>query len=283
MRPPTVLEYNDPRMARAWIGTSGYNYAHWEGVFYPEGLPTRKWLSYYAQVFPTVELNVTFYRLPQKKTFETWAKTVPDGFTFVLKGSRFITHIKRLKEAESSIHILFDQSSPLAEKIAAVLWQLPPRFRVDRERLEAFLHALRTSSLARRYLHAFEFRDRTWFREDVYETLRKYNAALVLADWPFQVLGPGMKSQDIDREAIEVPHTANFVYLRRHGPGALFSSNYPDRMIKSDAGAIRKWLAEGREVYCFFNNDVAGYAVKNAIRLHELVERGSSRNVPGDL
>jgi len=261
-------------MARAWIGTSGYNYAHWEGVFYPEGLPARKWLSYYAQVFPTVELNVTFYRLPQKKTFETWAKTAPEGFAFVLKGSRFITHIKRLKDAEGSIQILFDQSSPLEEKIAAVLWQLPPRFRVDLQRLKAFLRALQESPLARRYRHAFEFRDRTWFCDDVYDILQNHNAAIVLADWPFQVLAHGMRVQDIDREAIEAPLTANFVYLRRHGPGALFSSNYPERMIRSDAEAIRKWLTEGREVYCFYNNDVAGYAVKNALRLRELVEQG---------
>ncbi|MDR5703771.1 MAG: DUF72 domain-containing protein [Armatimonadota bacterium] len=264
-------------MARAWIGTSGYNYAHWEGVFYPQGLPARKWLSYYAQRFSIVELNVTFYRLPQKKTFETWAKTAPEGFVFVLKGSRFITHIKRLKETESSLYILFDQSSPLADRIAAVLWQLPPRFRADLERLESFLQALRASPLAQRYRHAFEFRDMTWFRDDIYEILKKHNAALVLADWPFQVLGPGMKAQHIDREAIQVPHTANFVYLRRHGPGALFSSNYPERMIKSDAEAIQKWLAEGREVYCFYNNDVAGYAVKNALKLKELVEgKGSA-------
>ncbi len=258
-------------MATAWIGTSGFTYRHWVGVFYPEGLPQRRWLSYYARHFHAVELNVTFYRLPPRTAFQTWARQVPEGFRFVLKGSRFITHLRRLRDVEEALARLFAYVEPLGARLSCVLWQLPGRFRADVDLLEAFLRMLPSS-----VRHAFEFRDPSWFDASVFTRLRAYDVAVVAADWPAQVLLPGMAPYLLDRPAVLVPHTASWSYLRRHGPGAPYHGCYAEAHIRADAAWVAEALREGRDVYVFYNNDVAGHAVHNALALARAVGTAAS-------
>lgn len=243
-------------MSKVFVGTSGYLYRHWaDDVFYPKDLKTNEWLQYYCQFFKTVELNVTFYRLPTKEAFRGWFKKTPADFHFAIKGSRFITHIKRLKDADRPLKLFLNRASGLKEKLDVVLWQLPPKFKVDIERLNKFIRAL---SRYKRFRYAFEFRDETWLIQKVFCVLADFNIALCIADWP--------------SFSIELPQTANFLYLRRHGTGAwLYSGNYSVAQLKGDATRIRGWLKEGKDVYIYFNNDARGYAPKNARTLLDIL------------
>lgn len=261
--------YDQPKMTeRAWqaintsrsfVGTSGFIYDHWGGgVFYPEKLPQRKWLEYYAGHFDTVELNVAFYRLPSEDAFRSWYKRTPRGFTFALKGSRFITHVKRLKDCQAPLRLYLQRARILKEKFSVVLWQLPPRFRKDLQRLEDFVQRLKRFGPMR---HAFEFRDKSWLSRDVYSVLEAYDMALCMADWP-------MSSR-------EIPETAGFLYLRRHGPQAgrrPYYGCYSKRELLKDARDIRGWLSRGKDVYIYFNNDAGGWAVRNALDLKRFVQ-----------
>ncbi|HHT9153154.1 MAG TPA: DUF72 domain-containing protein [Candidatus Hypogeohydataceae bacterium YC40] len=240
----------------AFTGTSGFMYPHWgRGVFYPEHLPQRKWLEHYAEYFDTVELNVTFYRLPTAEAFKSWYKRSPRGFAFALKGSRFITHIKRLKDCQSPLKLYFERARLLKEKLSVVLWQLPPRYKKDAQRLRDFIKALKPYT---GYRHAFEFRDPSWLEEQIYELLKEADMAICEADWPCM-------PQDL-------PLTASFAYLRRHGPGGLYSGCYSKAFLKQDARRIKDWLDKGRSVYIYFNNDADGWAVRNAIELKEMLK-----------
>ncbi|NIM47423.1 MAG: DUF72 domain-containing protein [Candidatus Aenigmarchaeota archaeon] len=244
-------------MAKVYIGTSGYSYPHWsDGVFYPSGLYQPKWLEFYAENFNTVELNVTFYRLPAKKVFEGWYGRTPKDFLFVVKGSRFITHIKRLKNVEEPISLLFDRALALKEKLGMILWQLPPSLKVDTKRLEQFLKLLKTQSKSR---YTFEFRNQSWFTDKIYELLKKYNAALCIADSP-----------SFPKEEVV---TADFVYVRFHGGTELYGSNYSDKELSNWAQKIKKWTKQNLDVYCYFNNDAYGYAIQNARTLKDLVKK----------
>lgn len=211
-------------MPKLFIGTSGWNYAHWaNGVFYPEGLSQGKWLQHYVKYFNAVELNVTFYRLVQKNTFSNWHKRTPQGFSFVAKGSRFITHIKKLKGVEESLTLFIDNVIELKEKLSAILWQLAPSFKKDLKRLERFLKLLKKKEIRQ----VFEFRNETWFDKEVYDLLKEYNACLCIAHsgrFPF---------------VKEV--TADFLYLRFHGGESLYSSNYSDKELKDWARFARKY------------------------------------------
>lgn len=241
---------------RVFIGTSGYNYWHWgDGVFYPADLPQGKWLEYYTKFFDTVELNVTFYRLPQKKTFGNWYKRTAKNFLFVAKGSRFITHIKKLKDCAEPLKIFFTNVSALKEKLGPVLWQLPPGLKANKEKLSNFCRVLK--KMMPKIAQVFEFRNESWFNDEIYEVLRKYNFLLCIAhspDWPCV-------------EEI----TADSVYLRFHGGETLYGSNYSEEELKSWARKIRNWLKQVKSVYVYFNNDAYGYAVKNALRLKEMI------------
>lgn len=241
----------------AFIGTSGYSYPHWRGLFYPEGLPSREWLRFYAGIFNTVELNVTFYRLPRESTFQNWYRITTPDFSFVLKGSRLITHRKRLTEPAEAVAIFFSRAALLKEKLGAVLWQLPPGMRVDSGRLEEFCRVLRESPGARSVRHAFEFRHESWFTAEIYTVLREFGFALCTADaprWP----------------CIEQV-TADFVYYRFHGHERLYASAYPTKVLAGWAEKMATHLAAGRDVYTYFNNDAAGHAVANARELKELL------------
>ncbi|MEE9584284.1 MAG: DUF72 domain-containing protein [Candidatus Brocadiales bacterium] len=245
------------KRAAALVGTSGFTYKHWgSGVFYPIKLPQREWLEFYAEHFDTVELNVTFYRLPSEDTFRSWYRRPTKTFKFALKGSRFITHVKRLKDCREPLKLYFKRARLLKEKLSVVLWQMPPRFRKDIPRLRDFVRALRVYRTTR---HAFEFRDKTWFDAGVYEILHEADMALCMADWP--------------RFKVEIPETAGFVYLRRHGPegGRLYAGCYPKADLRRDAREIKKWLSAGKDVYVYFNNDAHGWAVKNALAVRKLL------------
>ncbi len=246
-------------MSKLYIGTSGYSYPHWTGIFYPEKLSQSKWLEFYAKHFDTVELNVTFYRLPQEKVFENWFKRTPKDFLFVIKGSRFITHVKKLKNCREPLDLLILRTKLLKEKLGIILWQLPPslRFEEGDRRLEEFLKLFRVQSPKLRA--SFEFRHQSWFRKEVYDLLKKYNCALCIAD-----------STSFPKEEVI---TADFVYIRFHGGAELYGSNYSDKELKKWAGKIKKWQKQGLDIYCYFNNDAYGYAIKNAKTLREMVKK----------
>lgn len=240
------------------IGTSGYNYPHWwNGVFYPSELPQKRWLGYYADYFETVELNVTFYRLPSKEAFVGWHQRTPEGFFFAMKGSRFITHMKRLRDCREPLEILLDRASPLREKLGVILWQLPPRFRFQKERLEEFCVLLSTLPRSRILRHAFEFRDESWFCEEAFRTLEEFDFSFCIAQ------GAGLPS--VERV------TSGTLYLRFHGGEVLYGSNYSDSELKQWAAKIRNWEKKGKTVFVYFNNDTYGFAVKNGLTLKKFV------------
>jgi len=248
------------KKSKIFIGTSGYNYKHWkDGVFYPTKLSPAKWLEYYIQHFNTVELNVTFYRLPSLKTFTGWYRRTPKDFSFVIKGSRFITHLKRLKEPKEPLRIFFENASPLKEKLGVVLWQLPANFHLNLEKLSDFLNSLKKNTKSKKVRQAFEFRHPSWFCQEVYSILQKYNFCLCIAHsnrWP-----------------VVEKLTADFIYLRFHGGVSLYHSNYSEAMLKEWADKAKCWLKQGKDLYTYFNNDACGYAIKNAQRFRQLLEK----------
>jgi uncharacterized protein YecE (DUF72 family) len=237
------------------IGTSGWHYGHWRGPFYPPDLAPAQFLAFYAGRFVTAEVNNTFYQMPEKKTLLQWRETVPDDFVFAVKASRFITHMKKLKDPKEPVGRFFRKIRALEEKLGPVLFQLPPRWRVNPERMEAFL-----SALPRGQRCALEFRDPSWFREDIYRLLVSHNAAFCIYDFD-QRLSP--------REL-----TADFVYVRLHGPNGPYQGEYDTRALSGWAGALSAWSEKGLTVYCYFDNDQAGYAALNASRLRDMLQKG---------
>jgi uncharacterized protein YecE (DUF72 family) len=244
-------------MATAYIGTSGYVYSDWRGRFYPADLPHARWLEFYAQRLATVELNVTFYRLPAESAFRGWHERTPEAFRFAVKGSRFVTHIKRLKDVEDSLRLFLKRVRLLREKLAAILWQLPPSFRLDLDRLERFVAFL---SAYRRIRHVLEVRHQSWVVPATMTLLRDARVALCETDFPAcQVHGSP---------------TADFAYIRRHGTaGLLYAGRYTKPQLSQDAKAIRANLQDGQDVFCYFNNDQHAYAATNALELIEILKR----------
>lgn len=238
---------------KAYIGTSGWSYPHWRGVFYPKTLSGEAWLEHYATFFETVELNNTFYQLPEAANFRHWYGEVPKRFVFAVKASRFITHMKKLQEPREPLRRFLRRVAILKEKLGPVLFQLPPRFKCNPERLAAF-----GNHLAPRHRYTFEFRDATWFVPEVYAILHEKGLAFCI-----------FSLKDLSCPEII---TAPFVYLRFHGPGARYGGKYSERELKAWAGRIQAWLVQGLDVYSYFNNDEEGYAVANAARLRELVD-----------
>jgi uncharacterized protein YecE (DUF72 family) len=248
------------------IGTSGWHYPHWKGPFYPEKLPARRMLIFYAERFTTVEINNSFYRLPSEAAFRAWAATTPPGFTFAVKGSRFITHNKKLKDADQTVPRLISAVAGLGLKLGPILFQLPPAWGLNLGRLAAFLEALPAGSAvdaAPALRYAFEFRNESWFDERVYELLATASAAFCIYDLA------GRRSP--------LAATAAHVYVRLHGPGAPYEGSYDDATLAGWAERMLGWAGEGRVVYCYFDNDQHGYAVRDALRLRALVEAGGVR------
>lgn len=242
-------------MGGLYIGTSGFMYRHWRGNFYPDGLAQNRWFIHYSSVFNTVELNVTFYRLPEKRTFEKWHSETPEGFVFSVKGSRYITHVKRLLSTAEPLGLFMDRASALKEKLGVVLWQLPPNFGKDAGRLRGFLKNLRRYKTR----NVFEFREESWFEKDIVSLLKEEGHAICSADWP----------PFADRP----PVTSDMAYIRRHGHGGSYDGCYSMKDLKSDARLIRRHLRDGLDVYVYFNNDVRGYAPRNALELKGLLEK----------
>ena len=228
------------------IGCSGWNYQHWRnGVFYPPRLPPRRWLEFYARHFDTVEVNATFYRLPRESAVANWVRESPAGFLFAVKMSRYVTHIKRLRDLASSLELFYSRIRPLvgSTKLGPVLWQLPGTFRRDDERLAEALVALPPGR------HCFEFRHESWFVDEVYELLRTRNVALVIGDTPVRRF-----------QAHEL--TADWTFIRFHQGTRGRRSNYSERELEEWAQRIEGWAANA-EVYAYFNNDREGFAVRN--------------------
>lgn len=237
---------------KLFIGTSGWVYSHWEGIFYPKDLPGKDKLKYFSQHFKTTEINYSFYHLPRPSTYQNWYLQTPEDFLFAVKASRFITHIKRLKEVKEAWKTFIENALNLKEKLGPILFQFPPSFRANEteiKRLEEFLKLITKNKLK----YAFEFRHKSWCDKKVYNLLKKYKVVWVIADSP-------------NYPKAEVA-TANFVYIRMHGSKVLFTSNYTKKELENLAQKIKKWLKQRLDVYCYFNNDAMGYALENAKEL----------------
>lgn len=246
-------------MGNIHIGTSGWHYKHWCGPFYPEKLPPTKMLAWYMERFDTVELNNCFYRLPSEDAVRKWFEQTPPDFLFAVKGSRYITHRKRLREPENAIHNFLPRMELLQHKLGPVLFQLPPRWNANLERLEEFLQALPPH-----HRYTFEFRDPSWNTAAVYRLLRRYNAAYCI----HQLAG--------FESPLEI--TADFAYVRLHGPGqAKYEGDYSEAQLGRWAEWARQRQASLRDIYFYFDNDQAGFAAKNALELKGLLGLGEGR------
>jgi len=243
------------RRGRIRIGTSGYQYRHWRDVFYPEDVPQRAWLAYYTGVFETVELNATFYRLPDDAVVESWLEQVPSGFLFALKFSRYGSHNKRLKEPEKSVEPFVRMARILGDRLGPILVQLPPRWHINLPRLEAFLTAL-PSDLR----WAVEFRDPGWLCEDTYRLLESKGVALCVHD---------MLPDHPERL------TADWQYRRFHG--VRYGGSYSRRQLEEQAARMNRLAGQGVDTYVYFNNDQGGWAPRNALELRGILSgRGVS-------
>lgn len=242
-------------MAKLFIGCSGFSYRHWRGTFYPEDISQKEWFSYYRSVFSTVELNVTFYRIPGAGTFQQWYKESASDFYFALKGSRYITHVKRLVEIEEAVERFYAPALELKEKVQVVLWQFAPQFPCNQQRLANFLELISRYQLR----GTLEFRHESWLCPEVIDMCRERNVSLCMADWP-----PFLD---------EPPLTADFVYIRRHGMQGSYNGNYSTDQLEKDAARIRSYLGKNLDVFIYFNNDIGGAAPKNALELAAIMKR----------
>jgi uncharacterized protein YecE (DUF72 family) len=238
-----------------WIGTSGWVYKQWAGNFYPKGWPKKDEFRYYVRHFPTVEINATFYRLPTLKMVHGWHDKAPDGFVFAVKGSRYLTHIKRLKDTSAGLKKYFSRIVPLGDRTGPILWQLPPSFAKDAgtmQRLQRFL-----AKLPRKYQHAVEFRHPSWFDEETFDLLREHRAANV---WLSSLRMPA-----------DYTTTADFVYLRFHGLAGGAYHDYTEAELKPWAKQLSRAARAGLPAYVYFNNDLNTRAPLNAAALMKLV------------
>lgn len=235
------------------IGTSGWEYGHWRGDFYPTGLSRDRWLGFYAGRFDTVELNNPFYRLPEAETFETWGERVPAVFRYAVKASRYLTHLKRLRDPDEPLARFWSRAKRLGPRLGPVLYQLPPRWRPNHERLRAFLDAVPQAA------QAIEFRDSRWYRDPTFELLTEAGVSLCLHDMP--------GSETMPRPV------GPFVYVRFHGAGSRYGGRYPGQRLRAWADRIVDWSDRGLPVWAYFNNDIGGHAPVDADRLREMVRR----------
>jgi uncharacterized protein YecE (DUF72 family) len=244
-------------IGRVRVGCSGWNYKSWRGRFYPAEVPASRWLEYYAERFDTVEVNNTFYRLPERDTFEAWRRRVPSNFLAAIKASRFLTHMKRLRDPEEPLARLFSRASALGPVLGPVLYQLPASFTVSRERLAAFLDALPRAFGGRALRHVVEFRDPSWYVDDILALLDTHRVALCL--------------HDKQGSAVEGPFVGPFVYVRFHGPTGTYAGSYVRPHLKRWAGRLADQARLGRDVFAYFNNDPDAAAVGNAITLRDTI------------
>ncbi len=236
---------------KLYIGTSGYNYSHWgSGIFYHSGLPADKWLEFYSQQFNSVELSSTAHQLPDADTVMTWLRTTPREFRFTVKGSSYITHIKRLKDVSEPLEAMSASLRPLRPKIACFLWQLPSGFKKDNQRLADFCSLLKRTKPFAEFRHVFEFMDVSWFCSDIYRILKDHRCCLCFTDSPEK---PG-----------EWAITTDLIYLRFDGGKAFYNSHYSRNELEQLADKVRVFRDQVKTVYAFFNNDEQGFAIYNA-------------------
>lgn len=236
------------------VGTSGWEYRHWAGSFYPSDLPRDRWLEFYARHFDTVELNNSFYRLPRPDTFAGWARRAPEGFVFAVKASRYLTHLRRLREPQEPLERLWSRARRLGDRLGPVLYQLPPRWRPNPERLAAFLQAL-----PKEEPQAIEIRDPRWYGARLSAGLEAAGVALCLHD----MAGSEPRPKPV----------GPFVYVRFHGSGAKYGGRYTSQRLTAWASRMTAWAASGLPVWAYFNNDIDGHAIRDADRLRSLLTR----------
>ncbi len=241
-------------MTRYIIGTSGWHYDDWRGRFYPEKLPKARWLEFFSGHFNTLELNNSFYHLPSEAAFNNWYNSSPPHFIFSVKVSRFITHIKRLKDCEDAVHNFMSRARLLKEKLGPLLYQLPPGLHRNDSLLETFLE-----KLPRDLKHVIEFRHQSWLTEEVFEILRQHHTGFCVFDMP--------------KLTTPLLITADFAYIRFHGREGLYSSRYTDEEMAEWAKRISGLAENVESVYIYFNNDVAGYALENARVIQNYLEQ----------
>ena len=243
-----------PVTAAVRIGCSGWNYADWRERVYPRGLPPRRWLGRYAELFDTVEVNSTFYRLASRDAVAAWVEQTPDDFVFALKASRYLTHFKRLTDMEQGVRRFYERIDPLVgtPKLGPIVWQLPENFHRDDERLASALQRLPPGR------HAFEFRHASWFAPDVYALLREQGVALVIGDHPARPF----QSHEL---------TADWTFVRFHQGARGRRGNYAESELRTWQRRISQWRRRA-EVYAYFNNDWEAFAVRNARRLKSMLD-----------
>ena len=241
------------------VGCSGWQYKHWRGDFYPADVPQSRWLEYYSRFFDTVEINNSFYRLPEASTFANWASRVPMRTVFAVKASRFLTHMKKLKDPEEPIERLFSRMRALGRHLGPVLYQLPPGWKADVPRLEHFL-----SSLPRDATHVLEFREPSWYSEEIYDLMQRHGVSLCVHD---------MRGSATGRLRV-----GPIVYARFHGPSGRYQGGYPTERLQSWAEWLNGEIAKGTDVYAYFNNDVGGHAPRDARTLRGMLTTPEDRD-----
>jgi uncharacterized protein YecE (DUF72 family) len=238
---------------RARVGCSGWEYKHWRGHFYPAELPRTRWFEHYATRFDTVEINNSFYRLPERATFAAWGRRAPARFVFAVKASRFLTHMKKLKDPEEPLDRLFSRMRALGSHLGPVLYQLPPGFRINVDRFRAFIDAL-----PRDARHVVEFRDPSWYDREISRMLDQRDIALCLHDMAGSATG---------RRRV-----GSFVYVRFHGAGAKYGGGYSEERLRGWADWLNAQRHDGCDVYAYFNNDIGGHAPRDAAVLRRVLE-----------
>ena len=238
---------------RIYIGTSGWNYKSWKGKFYPQGLKQKDWLGHYAKKFNSVEINNTFYQLPQKATFRDWAGNTPDGFIFSVKASRYITHMKKLKDCSTAVDKLFEYAGELGKKAGVFLFQFPSNQHKDYTRLEKFLKLL-----TGKYSYVFEFRHESWFHKSILELLDDNKCGIVINS------SPKFPFHDVA--------TGSICYIRMHGSRKLYKSKYSEDELRKFAEMVIKYHDRGFYSFIYFNNDAHGHAAEDAYTMHKIIE-----------
>lgn len=241
------------------IGTSGWKYKHWNGVFYPAGMKEVDQLEYYTQHFNSVELNNSFYRQPTASNFENWRDAVPSNFKYAVKANRYFTHLKKLKASQTDLDHFLNLTAHLEDHLGPILFQLPPHWKINLERLETFL-----VMLPKGFRYTFEFRNQSWYGVDLYVLLQKYNCSFCI--------------YELDGHLSPMEVTADFVYIRLHGPGAKYQGSYSERDLKKWYKLITDWSEQGKDVYLYFDNDQLGYAGFNAITLQRMIAKSQSEH-----
>jgi uncharacterized protein YecE (DUF72 family) len=240
------------------VGTSGWSYKHWKGIFYPPKLKATEWIVFYSDHFKITEINGSFYKLPSQETVIEWTKKVPADFLFCPKMSRYLTHMKKLNEPEEPLERFFGIFEPMKKMMGPVLLQLPPQLKFHYDKTDHLYRLLRSRYKKNEFV--IEVRHDTWLQEESLTLMTKYDIGLVI-------------SQSGERFPYSEMITAKNIYIRFHGPHALYASSYSDAMLKDFAKKFRKWEKEGHVIWAFFNNDIHGYALEDSKRLLQLLEK----------